>query len=166
MPIQLWFIQRVQGLHWCCLSRTVLWRLTFTPLQNSAPKWPLKKWAVFTSWWINLLFNSVYPVADQNIKRHEQRDACWYCKNAHIRTYRLKFGIWIPIRTFSAWQSKIDFYTKNSPQFWWSSSGFSCVRTSDKKLIVYVLSLIYVCLDFHYWNIFSITIMLAVQYLC
>ena len=27
--------------------------------------------------------------------------------------------------------------------------GFSRVRTSDKKLIVYMLSLIYVCLDFH-----------------
>ena len=25
-----------------------------TPYKNSGPKWPLKKWAVFISWWINL----------------------------------------------------------------------------------------------------------------
>lgn len=45
--------------------------------------------------------------------------------------------------------------------------GFSCVRTSHKKLIVYMLSLIYQFAWIFTRNIFSINeYVLAVQYLC
>ena len=50
-----------------------------------------------------------------------------------------------------AWQRNIGSYTKKSLQFWWSKIWILIVwETSDKiKAIVYMISLIYICLDFY-----------------
>ena len=76
------------------------------------------------------------------------------------RTYRLKFGIYIPknIKTCSAWQRSAKkhrfLYKKKTPILMVKILDFNCVRNFWQKGTVYTFSLIYICLDFHQKQVF------------
>ena len=60
----------------------------------------------------------------------------------HLNTQKYK-------NAFSLAKNNRFLYKKNHSNFDGQNSGFYCVRNFWQKAIVYMFSLIYICLDFH-----------------